>query len=69
MADFTLRLQFQRRLIGTALFEVSEVVRALGVHQIEVKIVDTAGVQLALKQRPDILLLFLQKSSQNLNIP
>ena len=59
MPDFTLRLQFQRRLIGTALFEVSEVVRALGVHQIEVEIVDTAGVQLALKQRPDILLLFL----------
>ena len=50
--------QFQCRFIGVTFLKISKVVCSLCVHQIKVKILNTTGFQLALKQRTNVLLFF-----------
>ena len=73
MPDFSLRLQFQRRLVSPAAGIFFEPRPALCVHQIEVEIIHPAGLQLLRKQRPDFLLGFKevvgQLVGQNVLIP
>ena len=64
MADFSLRFQLQGCLIGPGLLVLLEALPALGVHQVKVKILYTAGLQLALEQGADILLLLKVVSGQ-----
>ena len=45
-SNLSLGFQFQRRLIGAALFELLIDCAILGVHQIEVEILHAAGFQL-----------------------
>ena len=56
MADLALGLEGKGRLIGAAGLEMQIVARALRVHQVEVKILDAAGLELLLKQRADVRL-------------
>ena len=53
--DFTFCEQFQRSLVTTQGFVPPEAVGILGMHQVEVKILHTAGFQLLLEQGTDIL--------------
>ena len=73
MPDFSLRLQLQRRLIGPAALVFWKPLPALGVHQVEIKIVYPAGVQLLPEQGPDVLLLLKkivgQLVGQNIALP
>ena len=55
MADFALRFQFKCRFVGFALPVMLKISGALGVHEVEIEILNTAGIQLLLKQRTDIL--------------
>ena len=57
MADLALRLQLQGNLISAAVLVVLEILRALGMHQVKIKIRHSAGGQLAFKERADILFL------------
>ena len=56
MADLALGLEGKGRFIGAAGLEMRIVARALRVHQVEVKILDAAGLELLLKQRADVRL-------------
>ena len=56
MADLAFPFQLQRRFIGTAGFEMIIIRQSLRVHEVKVKILDAAGVQLALEERTDIRL-------------
>ena len=73
MANFSLRFQFQRRFVGPAAGIFLEPRPALGVHQVEVKIVYSADLQLRLEQGPDFRLGFKevvgQLVGQNVPIP
>ena len=56
VANFALCLQREGRLIGPALLVVGVVAGTLGVHQVEVKVIYTAGIQLALEEGADVRL-------------
>ena len=58
MAHLALGLQGEGSLIGAALFVMGIILRALGVHQVEVEIIHPAGLQLAFKEGSDIRLGF-----------
>ena len=56
MPDLALGLQLLGDLIGVTFLEMGVVPGPLGVHQVEIEIVHPAGLQLALKEGPDVLL-------------
>ena len=56
MAHLALGFQLERRLVGAAVLEMLVVGRPLGVHEVEVKVIDTAGLELALEEGTDIRL-------------
>ena len=56
MADLALGLEGKGRLIGAAGLEMRIVALALRVHQVEVKILDAAGLEPLLKQWADVRL-------------
>ena len=56
MAHLALLLQLKGRLVGAALLVVGIAALALGMHQIEVEVIDAAGLQLAFEQGADIRL-------------
>ena len=64
MLDFPLSQEFQRGLISPALLVLGENVLILGVHQVEVKILYTAGFQLLFQQGADIFLIFKEVGRQ-----
>ena len=58
VTHLALRLQIKSSLISTALLEELEIVSILRVHKKEVEVFDSAGLQLKIYQRSDILLGF-----------
>ena len=64
MLDFALGLQRKSGLIGPAFFEMLVKHCTLGVHQVEIKIVHTAGFQLALEKGTDVSLSFEESAGQ-----
>ena len=54
MTDFALGLQHKGWFISTAFLKMTVSVRSLRVHEIEIKIVHAACVQLALEERANI---------------
>ena len=55
MSDFSLLLQLECRFISSALPEFFKYITVLGMHQIEVKVINTARIKLCLKEGTDIL--------------
>ena len=64
MADLSLFLEFQCRLIRMTFLELFKLFNILGMHQIKVKILHSAAFQLGLKKRADILFFFEEISCQ-----
>ena len=56
MPNLPLLAQLQRGLVSPAALVLLKDILILGMHQVEVEILHSAGFQLALKQRPDLLL-------------
>ena len=73
MTDFSFLLQFQCDFKGSCAFILLHAGSAEGVHQIEVKVFHTAGIQLLLEQRTDVLFLLevvgRQLVGQNVPVP
>ena len=64
MADLALGLEVERRLIRAARLELLKILGILGVHEVKVKIIHTAGRKLARKERADVGLGFKKASGQ-----
>ena len=64
MADLALGFQGEGGLIGPVRFELGELFLALGVHEIKVKVVHAAGLQLTLKEGADVRLRLKEKVGQ-----
>lgn len=64
VTDLPFLFQLQRSFISTAFFKESKIVRALRMHQIEVKIIHAARLQLTLKKRTDVLFRFKKEIRQ-----
>ena len=58
MADFSLAFEGEGGLIRAAGLIMRIVARALRVHEVKVKIIHAAGLELAFEERADVLLLF-----------
>ena len=56
MADPALGFQRKGGLVGAAGLELFKIVGVLGVHQVKIKVVHAAGLQLAFKKRADVSL-------------
>ena len=64
MADLPLRLQLEGGLVGAAGLVLGVALPVLGVHQVEVKVVHAAVMELLLKKRTDVLLLLKKAVGQ-----
>ena len=71
VTELSFFFQFKSRLICVAFFEIFKILCRLGVHQIKIKVVYSAGLQLAFKHRPDVFLFLKIRACQLIrqNIP
>ena len=64
MANLALGFQGEGGLIGPVRFEIGELLLVLGVHEIKVKVVHAAGLQLTLEEGADVRLRLKEKVGQ-----